>query len=54
MELIPFFNLHESRYIIYWPQATTERQKQSTRQIEKKPDEDNELNGITLDRGRMW
>lgn len=23
MELIPFFRLHESRYIIYWPQATT-------------------------------
>lgn len=24
MELIPFFRLHDSRYIIYWPQATAE------------------------------
>ena len=24
MELTPFFSLHESRYIIYWPQATVE------------------------------
>lgn len=50
MELIPFFNLHESRYIIYWPQATAEEAEAIHKAIEKEEARRNELNGITLDR----
>ncbi len=34
MELIPFFRLHESRYIIYWPQATEDGVKEIQQKIE--------------------
>lgn len=50
MELIPFFSLHESRYIIYWPQATAEEAEAIHKAIEKEEARRNELNGITLDR----
>jgi DUF1680 family protein len=50
MELIPFFSLHGSRYIIYWPQATKEEAEALHRAIEQEETRGNELNRITLDR----
>ncbi len=50
MELIPFFSLHESRYIIYWPQATREEAAAMHRAIEQEEARENELNGKTVDR----
>ncbi len=50
MELIPFFGLHESRYIIYWPQATIEEAEAMHRAIEQTEARRNELNGKTVDR----
>lgn len=50
MELIPFFSLHESRYIIYWPQATKEEAATLHRAIEQEEAKANELNSITIDK----
>lgn len=50
MELIPFFDLHESRYIIYWPQATEEEVEIISKEIEKREAELQRLNTITIDR----
>lgn len=50
MELIPFFSLHESRYIIYWPQATQEEAKKIHQAIEEEEARRNELNSKTVDR----
>ena len=49
MELTPFFSLHESRYIIYWPQATREEAEKMHRAIEQEETRRNELNGKTVD-----
>ncbi len=50
MELIPFFDLHESRYIVYWPQATKDEAKQISLEIEKQEAEQAKLNSATIDR----
>jgi hypothetical protein len=49
MELTPFFSLHESRYIIYWPQATRGEAEKMHRAIEKEETRRNELNSKTVD-----
>ena len=49
MELTPFFSLHESRYIIYWPQATRGEAEKMHRAIEKEETRRNELNNKTVD-----
>lgn len=50
LELIPFFRLHESRYIIYWPQATAEGVKEIQQKIEDEERERIKLDGITADK----
>lgn len=50
MELIPFFRLHESRYIIYWPQATTEDVAKLQERIMIEEKENERLDTITLDK----
>jgi len=50
LELIPFFRLHESRYIIYWPQATANGVIALQKEIEKQEQEKIRLDRITLDR----
>ena len=50
MQLIPFFSLHESRYIIYWPQATQEEAQKIHQAIEQEEARRNELNEKTVDR----
>ncbi|WP_029902794.1 glycoside hydrolase family 127 protein [Prevotella sp. 10(H)] len=50
MELIPFFRLHESRYIIYWPQATVDEVEKLQAKIEREEKEREELDSITLDK----
>ena len=49
LELIPFFRLHESRYIIYWQQSTMDNIAVLQKQIEDEERERNRLNGITVD-----
>lgn len=50
LELIPFFRLHDSRYIIYWPQATVEGVKDIRAQIEQEEDERIKLDLLTTDK----
>lgn len=50
MELIPFFQLHDSRYIIYWPQSTPEQVVEMQRQIEIEEDKRLKLDAVTVDR----
>lgn len=50
MELIPFFRLHDSRYIIYWPQATEEGLKEIQKQIEQEEKERIALDSKTVDK----
>ncbi len=50
LELMPFFRLHESRYIIYWPQATKEEFAGIRRKIELEEKEMILLDGITIDK----
>lgn len=50
MELIPFYRLHQSRYIIYWPQATSDQVIELQKRIEREEREKIELDGKTLDK----
>lgn len=50
LELIPFYKLHESRYVIYWPQATEQEVVELQRKIEEEERELQKLNNITIDR----
>lgn len=50
MELIPFYRLHESRYIIYWAQATRSEVETLSRQIELEEQERIKLDAITIDK----
>ncbi|NDV77907.1 glycoside hydrolase family 127 protein [Dysgonomonas sp. 511] len=50
MELIPFFRLHESRYIIYWPQATANEVQKLQEKIAKDEKERMALDAITIDK----
>ena len=49
MELIPFYNLHESRYIIYFAQATADEAKNIQKKIEQDEQEKMRLNNVTID-----
>ncbi len=50
LELIPFFRLHDSRYIIYWQQATQEHVTTLQKEIENQEQERIRLDKITADR----
>lgn len=50
LELVPFFRLHDSRYIIYWPQATKEELSGIQRKIEQEEKEAIQLNALTIDK----
>ncbi|MDH6307945.1 DUF1680 family protein [Dysgonomonas sp. PFB1-18] len=50
LELIPFFRLHDSRYVIYWPQATQEGVKKLQEQIAEEEQERIKLDAITIDK----
>jgi Uncharacterized protein conserved in bacteria len=50
MELVPFFSLHESRYIIYWPQATKEEAERIRIEQEKQEAERLKLDALTIDK----
>lgn len=49
LEMIPFYKLHDSRYIIYWPQATKEGVDELQQKIAREEKEQIELNAITID-----
>lgn len=49
LELIPFFKLHESRYIIYFAQATADEAKTIQKKIESDEREKMKLKNITVD-----
>ena len=49
MTLIPFHKLHESRYIIYFAQASVEEVDSIRRKIEKEEQEKIRLNAMTVD-----
>lgn len=48
-ELIPFYQLHESRYIVYWPQATKTEAAALQRQIAAAEQESIRLESLTVD-----
>lgn len=50
LELIPFFRLHDSRYIIYWPQATEEGVVALQAEIERQEKDRIALDAISVDR----
>lgn len=50
MELIPFFRLHESRYILYWAQATADEVKEIQKKIDQEERERVKLDAITIDK----
>ncbi|MCF3107370.1 glycoside hydrolase family 127 protein [Niabella sp. CC-SYL272] len=50
MELIPFFRLHESRYIIYWPQATPEAVKKMQEKMAVAEEEMIKWDALTIDK----
>lgn len=50
MELIPFAFLHESRYIIYWPQATKEEAEKIRLKMEQEEAKRLQLDAITIDK----
>lgn len=50
MELIPFYQLHESRYILYWPYATPHEAAMLQEKIELEEQESIRLDALTVDR----
>lgn len=50
INLIPFFRLHESRYILYWAQATSGQVKDIQKRIEKEEEARIKLDAITIDK----
>lgn len=49
MELVPFFGLHESRYIIYWQQTTSQKYAALQQEIEKQDKLTMRMDSITID-----
>jgi len=49
LELIPFFRLHDSRYVIYWHQATQEDVVALQKEIEQQEQDRIRLDAITID-----
>ncbi len=50
MELIPFFRLHDARYIMYWPQATPSEVKAISEQNRLSEAEKIKLEAATIDK----
>lgn len=50
VELIPFSELHASRYIIYWPQATVEEAEAIRMKMEKEEAKRLQLDAVTIDK----
>lgn len=50
MELEPFYQTHEARYIVYWPQATEEELVALQEKTEREERESLRLAGMTIDR----
>lgn len=50
LEVIPFYSLHDSRYILYWQQATEKEVEEIQRRIEEEEKEIQKLNDRTIDR----
>ncbi|MFC6102167.1 glycoside hydrolase family 127 protein [Olivibacter domesticus] len=50
MELTPFFRVAESRYILYWPQATTDKAKTLFLRMEEEERKMQAMERITLDK----
>ncbi len=49
LELMPFYRLHDSRYVIYWQQATPEEVVSLQKEIQKQEQDRIRLDGITID-----
>lgn len=49
LELVPFFRLHNSRYIIYWQQATADKVTALQQAVRQKEEEKRQLEEITVD-----
>lgn len=49
LELIPFYQLHESRYVIYWPVETPENIKKAEEEQAKVEAEKQRINNLTID-----
>ncbi len=50
LEFIPFYKLHDSRYVIYLPQESTEEIKRIQKEQEQKEKEEKILTALTIDR----
>jgi len=50
MELEPFYGLHDSRYMLYWPQTTASQLQQLQDKIERDERESLALTAITVDK----
>ncbi|WP_297094808.1 glycoside hydrolase family 127 protein [uncultured Draconibacterium sp.] len=50
LELLPFYRIHESRYNIYWSQATKEEMNDMIRQVEEEEKARIALDAITVDK----
>ncbi|GAA4178750.1 glycoside hydrolase family 127 protein [Sphingobacterium ginsenosidimutans] len=50
MELEPFYGIHDSRYILYWPQTTASQLQQLQDKIERDERESLALTAITVDK----
>ncbi|WP_211222974.1 glycoside hydrolase family 127 protein [Salinimicrobium terrae] len=50
LEFIPFYRLHDSRYVIYLPLETTEGIQKIRKQLKQKENEENMLAAMTIDR----
>jgi uncharacterized protein len=49
LELIPFYSLHESRYVIYWPVETPENIKKAEEEQAKIEAEKQRISNLTID-----
>lgn len=50
MELEPFYKIHDSRYIIYWPQATEQQLVHIQEKMQRDEQESLLLNALTMDK----
>lgn len=50
MELEPFYKIHDSRYIIYWPQATEQELASTQEKMQRDEQESLRLNTLTVDK----
>jgi len=49
-DLVPFYKIQDSRYIIYWPQADADKVVALQKQKAKEEEEERKLNSVTLDK----